>query len=91
MQGNYLERSVDTQTFEQLKQLGTQLGATTGQCCVHGLAMEIDEPFIFSLYESLLHGQPRQADQGAMLPTLKEIVDTIYSGPPIDYVVLNTE
>ncbi len=91
MHGNYLERNIDTQTFEQLKLLGTQLGATVGQCCVHGLAMEIEEPFIFSLYESLLHGQSQQAGKGDVLPTLMEIVDTIYSGPPIDYVILNAE
>jgi hypothetical protein len=91
MQGNYLERSVDTKTFEFFKQLGKKLDATGGQCNVHGMAMEIEEPLVFSLYEALVHEQKAQSGSGDILPMLREIVDTIYSGPPIDYIVLNSE
>jgi hypothetical protein len=38
-----------------------------------------------------VHEQKAQSGSGDILPMLREIVDTIYSGPPIDYIVLNSE
>jgi hypothetical protein len=91
---SYIQRSVDSSIFEDFKKLSIPLSKSPTSVIENNDELDIDESLMFLIYELMTRGKvscENLEDIDVFKRTLKEIVDELYSGPAVDYVVLNLE
>jgi len=89
---NYIQRSVGPSVFEDFKKLSVPLSKTPGSFIDNTDELDIDEGLMFLIYDKFTRNQisyETLEEVDVFKKTLKEIVDELYTGPAVDYVVLN--
>jgi len=91
MHGSYIERVVEESVFEDFKMLSAPLSMGANSLKMDSEELDIDEGLMFEIYEQFYKNysganELKEADK--FRSTLAEIVDALYSGPAVDYVIL---
>jgi hypothetical protein len=90
MYGNYLEINVGQHVFNLYKDYTTTLAQYRDNYVATNTELDISGGLFFALYERVMETHPPIDTPSMMefMATLKKIVDELYSGPPIDYVIV---
>lgn len=94
MHGSYIERNVDTSIFEDFKRVSIPLSRGPNSVILGNDELDLDESLVFAIYDKLIKNH---ADTLTLVElerfknVLSEMVDALYTGPAVDYVVLKLE
>jgi hypothetical protein len=90
MHGNYLELNVGQHVFNLYKDYFTTLAQYRDKYVATNNELDISGGLFFALYDRVMKTHPPidTPQMREFIATLKEIVDELYSGPPIDYVIV---
>jgi len=94
LNGSYIQRSVDSSVFEDFRKLSIPLSKSPVSVIDNKDELDIDESLMFLIYELMTKNKmsyDNLEEIDIFKKTLKDIVDELYSGPAVDYVVLNLE
>ncbi|MHC1604430.1 MAG: hypothetical protein ACXQTP_00460 [Candidatus Methanofastidiosia archaeon] len=76
--------------FEKIKKHAQSFKAENEKFVLHRNELELRNDLIFLIYKNITKQKTLDNDM-VFLNILKDTVDTIYAGPPIDYVIVKKE
>jgi len=91
---SYIQRSVNPSVFEDFRKVSLPLSKGPNSVIENNDELDIDESLMFLIYDRLIRENQtieNLEEVDIFKKTLKDIVDELYSGPAVDYVVLNIE